>query len=283
MHRSLFILALVVAGCSPSEEERSTVATTVYPIQFVAQEIGGSDARVVNVTPPGAEPHDVELGSEQVIDLVEADLVVYVGSDFQPAVEEGLDGAQGVTVDALEVAGGPLEDEAGEDAHFWLDPQRLAEVAGAVADHLAEVDPDHAGSYASRAEELSSRLNELDERFARELADCRSRNIVVSHEAFGYLVERYGLTQTGIAGLDPEAEVSPQRIADVIDHVRANNVRTIFFETLLPPDAARTIARETGAETSVLDPLESGPEEGDYFSAMQRNLANLREALECDR
>lgn len=272
-------LALVLTSCSASEDSGSVrVATGVYPLQYVAEEIGGDHVEVVNVTPPGAEPHDVELGPSQVIELVEADLVLYVGSDFQHAVEEGLDDAQGETLDALEVAGGPLAD----DPHFWLDPTRLAEVASAVTEELAQIDPENRDAFVSARDDLLERLDALDAEFETVLGSCRSNTIVTSHEAFGHLAERYDLVQNGISGLDPESEPSPQRIAEVADYVRANDVKTIFFETLLPPDAAETIARETGASTATLDPLESRPEEGDYISAMQRNLENLGEALRCN-
>ena len=271
-------LGLVLGACSPSGAgDGIKVAATVYPVEFAAAEIGGDRIEVVNVTPPGAEPHDVELGSDQVVHLVESDLIVYLGDGFQPAVEEGLNDAEGVTLDAL-ASVRPPEDG---DAHFWLDPTQLAEVVDTIAAQLADVDPESGDDYRSAATELHARLADLDARYEEGLADCRSNAVVTSHEAFGYLADRYGLRQIGISGLDPEGEPSPQRIAEVAEFVRANDVKTIFFETLLSPAAAETIARETGADTAVLDPLESEPDDGDYFTAMEQNLASLQEALEC--
>ena len=279
MHFALsFLLPVILfAGCSSAASGDTKVATSAYPVQFVTEVLGGSQLEVVNVTPPGVEPHDVELGSSEVIDLTEADLVVYIGGAFQPAVEEALADVEGAKIDALDASGGPV----GEDAHFWLDPIRLADVTDVIAEQLAEIDPDNAEAFAAAQEDLERRLVELDAAWQEGLSDCDSKEIVVSHEAFGYLADRYGLAQTGISGLDPETEPSPQRIAEVADFVRANDVSTIFFETLLPPDAAETIARETGAKVATLDPLESRPENGDYFSTMERNLETLQEALGC--
>jgi zinc transport system substrate-binding protein len=281
----LVLLSLIAAGCSRSASGGGapTVATTVYPVEFVARQVVGDAGEVVNVTPPGAEPHDVELTSDQVIDVIESDLVVYLGGDFQPAVEEALGDAGGHTLDALAVVGPLLEPEAGEepDAHFWLDPARLARVAEAIAGELGEAVPDEAERFRDAAGRIQDRLLALDREYADTLQDCASDQIVTTHEAFGYLAERYGLEQVGISGIDPESEPSPERIAEVTEFVRSNDVRTIFFERLLAPDAAETIARETDADTSVLDPIESEPEKGDYIQAMHDNLQALSDALGC--
>lgn len=274
------LLSSVLGACAASGagSGETKVVTSVYPIEFLVSEIAGGDVEVVNVTPPGVEPHDVELGSDQVIDVVEADLVVYLGSDFQPALEEALGDAEGETLDALSLAG---PDAEATDAHFWLDPARLAAVAEELGERLAELDAEHADEYTRRADDLVADLRSLDARFEEGLSECKSDRIVTSHEAFAYLADRYGLQQIGIAGIDPEAEPSAVRLAEVAEFVRANDVSTIFFETLLPRDAAETIAGETGAQTDVLDPLESAPSDGDYISAMETNLENLRKALRC--
>jgi zinc transport system substrate-binding protein len=279
---SLLVICLALAACGSSGAAGGPikVATTVYPVEFIARAIGGGTVEVDNLTPPGAEPHDVELSSEQVIQVAEADVVVFLGNGFQPAVEESLGETNGATIDALDVIA-PLETADGTDAHFWLDPLRLREVTTTIADEFAALDAANADAYDAAAIDLGERLEELDVAFSSGLADCASDEIVTSHEAFAYLTDRYGLTQKGISGLDPETEPSPQRIAELAGFVRANDVTTIFSETLLPAEAAETIARETGADVAVLDPLESAPETGDYFTAMERNLDVLREALGC--
>lgn len=272
---SLALTGSVACSASGAGEEPIRVATTVYPMEFLAEEVGGDLVEASNVTPPGAEPHDVELSSDQVIQIAEADLVVYVGKGFQPAVEESLDEATGQTLDALALASSPIK-----DLHLWLDPDFMRSTAQEIALQLGEIDPENRASYEEAASDLSGRLEDLDQTYRSGLRNCETSLIVTAHEAFGQL-EGYGLEQRGISGPDPESEPSPQRIAELVDLVRANEVTSIFAETLLPPEAAETIARETGADVAVLDPLESPPENGDYFTAMERNLRTLREALGC--
>jgi zinc transport system substrate-binding protein len=154
-------------------------------------------------------------------------------------------------------------------------------ITDTVADGLAKVDPLNAKAYRENADELITRINDLDDDFSNGLSRCDRRTFVTTHESFGYLADRFNLDQVGIAGLDPDQEPSARRLNDVTKTVRANKVTTIFYERLLPEDLADTVARETGAETAVLDPLESPPRTGDYISAMRANLTALRTAMGC--
>ena len=171
------------------------------------------------------------------------------------------------------------------DPHIWLDPTNLMSVADAVADQLAEIDPDHAERYHANAKDLTADLRKLDDEFTAGLQQCEREVIVVAHEAFGYLAERYGLDQVGIGGLDPDAEPSPERVAEVHDVVEAEGVTTIFYERLVSPKVAETIAGDLGVDTAVLDPIEGRTDETadqDYFDLMRANLEALRAANGCD-
>jgi zinc transport system substrate-binding protein len=167
------------------------------------------------------------------------------------------------------------------DPHVWLDPSILDSIADQMAARLSELDPDHTEMFSGNAERLQSDLRELDEEFSRGLANCRSREIVTSHAAFGYLAARYDLKQVSISGIDPEAEPTPAKLAEVATFVKEHHITTIFFEELAPPDLAQTLARETGAHTDVLSPLETPPDNGDYLSEMRLNLKRLETALDC--
>src|SRR5699024_7360536 len=170
-------------------------------------------------------------------------------------------------------------DHAGVDPHFWLDPTRLIPLAQQTAQTLAEADPSHAEEFSARAEDLIYRLKALDEEFSTTLSNCRQDVIVVSHEAFGYLAHRYGLTQVGIAGLDPENEPSPARMQQVARVVQAEGVSTIFTETLVSGDVARAMATELGITVEQLNPLESLQDpQANYFSVMRQNLTSLHDA-----
>ena len=272
MKRALLCLVLL-AGCGSGSGSSDAVDVVAgfYPLAYVAERVGGPSVRVTNLTAPGVEPHDLELSPQQASRLEEADLAVYV-KGFQPAVDDAVSGGRG-----LDVGRGD------EDPHVWLDPAGFAAVATAVGDRLAEIDPEHAGAYRERAAALGAELRGLDAEFRAGLTGCQRKDVVVSHDAFGHLARRYGLTQVGIAGLEPDADPSPARVAEVSRYARDHGVTTIFFETLVSPDVARTVAREAGVTTAVLDPVE-GLAEGsgdDYFSVMRRNLAALRTALGC--
>ncbi|WP_125777075.1 metal ABC transporter substrate-binding protein [Antribacter gilvus] len=316
---ALALLVAPLAACSSGDaqggtgDDGVTVLASFYPLQYVAQQVGGDLVTVENLTPPAAEPHDLELSPAQVRSIGEADVVVYL-SGFQTAVDEGIESRQPErVVDAADVAEleehpGSAEDEHAEeetaeehaeeeaaddghghgnlDPHFWLDPSRLAVVGDAVAEQLSAADPEHADEYAAGAERLAQQLGDLDQELADGLAACTGATLVTSHVAFGYLAERYDLEQYGITELDPEAEPSPARLREIGDVVREHGVTTIFSETLVSPKVAETLAGDLGVETATLDPLEGLSEEAtaagdDYVTVMRANLAALEEGLVC--
>ena len=272
----IFLLAAVAAtasGCGgggDAKGEGDEVVAAFYPLGFLAEQVA-PDADVHNLTPPGAEPHDLELSPRDVAGLREARRVLYLGGGFMPSLEDAIDGRSNA-VDLL--AGVPRIDD---DPHVWLDPGRYASLARRVAAALG--DP-------AAADALVSRLGRLDREFRDGLAHCRRREIVTSHAAFGYLAAAYGLEQVALTGLSPEAEPSPRRLETLVERIRRERATTVFFETLVSPKLAETVAREAGARTAVLDPLEGLADEDaargdDYFDVMRRNLAALRAALGC--
>ena len=275
---SLAAIALLAAGCSGAGATKGqrTVAAAFYPLAFAAAAIGGTRVHVENLTPPGAEPHDVELSPRAVGRLQQADVVLYLSHDFQPAVEDAAREAQGTRLDAL--AGLHLrEGSEGTDPHVWLDPVFFAQIARRIGAALGR---------PARAATFDARLRRLDREYRAGLRDCTRREFVTSHAAFGYLAARYGLRQIPITGIDPEAEPSPRRLRDLVELVRREGVRTVFFERLVSPRLAETVAREAGAKAEVLDPIEglTSSEEhrgNDYFTLMRRNLSQLRAALGC--
>ncbi|MBL0888396.1 metal ABC transporter substrate-binding protein [Myceligenerans indicum] len=296
--------SLLVAGCAATsdpgtpEPDGVSVLASFYPLQYVAEQVGGDLVEVDNLTPPSAEPHDLELAPAQARRIDEADLVVYL-SGLQPAVDEGVETrapehvvdaagfADLTSADEGDTAGtGEEEDHSGVDPHFWLDPSRMAALGQAVADELAVVDPDHADEYAAGALQLGRQMGELDQEFADGLATCDGATLVTSHAAFGYLAARYSLHQVPLAAFDPETEPSPARLREVGDIARENDVTTIFTETLVSPKVAETLAGDLGLRTATLDPLEGLSEEAaasgaDYAGVMRENLNALTEGLTC--
>jgi len=267
-----------IGGSSPATGRLGVVAS-FYPLQFVAEVVGSDRVSVTNLTPPGAEPHELELTGDDTASLQDADLVVFLAG-FMPALDDAIQNVAGDH--SIDVAGAARLDLA--DAHFWLDPDRLADVADAIAARLSELDAAGAATYQQNAATLRVRLEELDSEFEAGLANCSTTDIVTSHEAFAYLAARYGLTQIGISGLAPDEEPTPADLADVAQFVTDNDVHTIYYETLVDPSVAETVAAETGATTAVLDPIEgitSDSHGADYFAIMRSNLSNLRSGQGC--
>jgi zinc transport system substrate-binding protein len=272
---------LAACGDEGSSGGRESAVASFYPLAFATAQIGG-DIEVVDLTPAGTEPHDLELTPDQVDAILDAHLAVVMGDGFQPAVEDVAAEREGVTVTVLDTV--PSD---GTDPHVWLDPVRMQAVVAAIADGLVAADPDHAAAYQRRARALDRRLADLDTEFEAGLAGCARDTIVTAHDAFGYLTGRYGLEQLAIAGISPDEEPSPARLAELADLARDESVTTIFTETLVSADVADTLAREAGGlDTAVLNPLEGLSDDevaagDDYFSVMRANLAALRAALGC--
>lgn len=289
------ILAAVVLGAACAGADgtapaggRLEVVAGFYPLAEAAVRVGGDAVEVANLTPAGTEPHDLELTSRQRDRLEDADLVLYLGQGFQPAVEEAAAKA-GAAVDLL--ADLPLvegeEDEEGLDPHVWLDPELMIRLVDGVERALARLDPGRAGAFAERAGAYRSELRALADDYRSGLAACQRRVLVTSHTAFGYLARRHGLEQEALAGISPESEPSPARLSEVVDLIEAKGVTTVFTETLVPPRVAEALAREAGVEVAVLNPLEGLTEEeasrGEtYVSVMRENLAVLGRGLDCE-
>lgn len=271
---ALVLLTVVLGACGSGEGDdgRTDVVAGFARLGEVAAEVGGERVRVRDLTPAGAEPHDLELGSDDLDAIADADLVVYLGGGFQPGVAEAATRA-GHGVDLL----APGDDE---DPHVWLDPVRMTRVVEQVEAALVRADPPGGAAYRERGAALRARLQELHAEFEAGLRTCQRRVIVTAHDAFGRLARRYGLEDQPITGLSPEAEPDPARLAELADLVRARGVTHVFTEELVSPRVAEALAREAGVRTAVLDPLE-GRVEGGYLAGMRRNLQTLRTALGC--
>lgn len=284
---ALAVAAPLLGGCGAQADgqgaagtERGVrVVTSFYPLQYVTERIAGDLGEVENLTQPGQEPHDLELTVRQTAEVAKADVVVYE-SGLQPAVDEAVEqSGPDRVVDAADSA-----DLEGEDPHFWLDPTRLAKVAGAVEAQLAEADPDHADDYARNLDTLKADLTELDSSLEKGLENCRITTIVVSHDAFGYLGSRYGLDVVGINGLSPDAEPSPAHIRELQDLIREDGITTVFSEELASREFADSLAADLDIKTAVLDPIEGLSDDTadqDYLSLMRRNLSTLEKANQC--
>lgn len=258
------------------------VVAGFYPLAYAAERVGGDHVEVTTLAPPGAEPHDLELTPQQAVAIREADVVLYIPG-FQPAVDRAIASSP---TNALNAASGITllqSPSGGADPHVWLNPLNMTTMGDSIRGRLDQLRPAASSAFASGQTALAADMSALDSRWKSGTTTCANRDLVVSHEAFAYLAQRYSLEQRGISGLSPEAEPSPATVAAVADFVRANNVRTIYYETLVDPKVATVLAQETGAQTAVLDPVE-GLKEGSsdtYITIMDANLASVVAGQPC--
>ncbi|MGQ4355037.1 metal ABC transporter substrate-binding protein [Streptomyces drozdowiczii] len=303
---ALGLTALTACSSSDASDHKSgdrlDVVASFYPMQFLAERIGGDHVSLSSLTKPGVEPHDLELSPRQIGGLGDADFILYL-KGIQPAVDDAIKQSESrntldvTTLTTLEDHGTEVGgeehghdehahehegEEAGADPHIWLDPVKYTEVAKGVGKALEKTDPDHAADYRKNTDTLVKELGALDTAYRTGLKNTATKTFITTHSAFGYLAERYGLTQEGIAGIDPEAEPSPARISALHSIAEKEKVTTVFFETLASDKTAKTVARDTGLRTDVLDPLEGITKTSkgdDYIEVMKSNLAALRTAL----
>jgi zinc transport system substrate-binding protein len=299
-------LAIVLSACSasnqaatPSESsspsasagfgttgEVVAVQAAFYPLEFLANEIGGNLVQVTALTAAGAEPHDMELTPVQVAQLETTSLIIYI-QGFMPAVDEAI--ASQPADRALDLAStvsllsASDASEGVYDPHIWLDPANMISMASAVSERLISIAPANIDYYLANTEVLISKLQALDLEFTQGLASCEQKTLVTSHDAFGYLTNAYGFQPLGIAGLSPESEPSPARLAQIAKLVTEQGITTIYYETLVSPAIAETVAAETGATTAVLDPIEglAAGSTDTFITVMQANLKTLIKGQSC--
>ena len=301
------VLALSACGGSSSQVDANktqiTVAASFYPIEEIVRQGGGTHVNVVELTPAGQGAHDVQLTAKQLTVLSASSAVFYISDGFQPDVEKAVaslpdsvvpvDLLQTVTlldvVAQLDGTEGETDGEvlaSGKDPHVWLDPANMVAMTTAVADSLSQLKPEFATEFSAAAKSYIAELQALGSEIDTKLATCESRALVTSHRAFAYLAKRVDIRQVAIAGVNPEEEPSAKSLEAIAAFARANKVSTIFFETLLPADLAKTLADKVGAAADLLDPIEGISSEdlasgASYLTIQRDNLARVQKGLGC--
>ena len=289
---ALGLVAGLTSACRLPKSGEHTVVASFYPLYFIAERVAGRYNDVVDLTPPGVEPHEYELTVRQVAEIDNARVGFYERG-VAPSIDQAMDNdspdraldVTSVVPLAAPVAGSGVEHTSDDkDPHFWQDPTLMAEATRAFASTMAEADPAHAAYYRAQGRRLVRDLGRVDAEYRRTLANCRVDTIVVSHDAFEYLARRYGVDIVPIAGLEPDAEPSLQRLHDLANLIRDRGVTTVFFETLASPDLAESLAGDVGVRSAVLDPIEglsSDDPDATYLTLMRQNLAAIAKAGDC--
>ncbi|WP_409346421.1 metal ABC transporter substrate-binding protein [Paenibacillus sp. MBLB4367] len=311
----LFCFVMVSAGCGSSSqadlvEGKTNVITSFYPLYDFSKKIGGEHVNVINLVPAGVEPHDWTPKSKDVSRTTKAELFVYQGAGFEGWVDDFIGSLKDSKLRIVEaskgatlIEGNPEHEEGKEDKghdhgksedghpdskydpHAWLSPKNAKKMAENIKNGLVEADPAHKAEFENNYKQFAEKLDQLDQRYRDAISKTQRKEIVVSHQAFGYLAHDYGLTQKAIMGLAPDAEPTARDLKEINDFVKKNQVKAIFFEELVSDKLAKTLAKDAGIETLVLNPLEGLTKEQekageDYISIMDANLQNLLKALQ---
>lgn len=288
---SLGVTYAVHRNTKPTTSDKVSVVASFYPLYDFAKAIGGSHVQITNITPAGAEPHDYEPAVRDLVTAQQAKVFIYDGGTLEPWVNKFLDGYRNVPVrasDHIALHTATLEGQSGvKDPHFWLDPVLAQTIVKNIERGLIVADPNHRNDYTKNANAYIAQLQKLDNDFKTDLSDCKQHQIISSHEAFGYLATRYNFSVTAIAGISPDEEPSAGKLAEIANLAKREQIKYIFFESLVSPRLADTIAQESGAQTLVFDPLEGLTQDAqkqgkNYVSVQRENLANLRTALACN-
>lgn len=303
----LIVPMLLTIGCSKNSDANESsentdgkikIYTSIYPVYDFTKKVGGDKVDVTNLVPAGTEPHDWEISTSDVVNLEKADMLIYNGAGIENWTDkiintlenkdivyvktsEGLD-IHNVSEDDSHKDDG--HDHGNYDPHTWLSIKNARKEMENIKNALVKYDPDNAQYYEENYETYAKKFDELDKKYSDTLGPIKNKTIIVAHEAFGYLCSEYDINQEGIEGLTPDSEPDPARMGEIIKFAKENNVKTIFFEELVSPKVAETIAKEINAKTAVLNPLEGLTEEQinngeDYFTVMEQNLEALYESM----
>lgn len=316
----LLAAAVLAAGCGGGRQEKAaagagggkiTVYTTVFPIYDFARNVGGERVEIVNLLPPGADPHHWEPTPGDLARIGRAHVFAYCGAGLEAWAKNALksvdrdktavvDCSRGIELLEAEnggsgggsagneshgASGGNGHGHGLTDPHVWLDPANAGIMVDNILAGLTRADPAGRDYYTANAAAYKDRLDRLDGRYREALAGAGVKQFVVSHAAFGYLARRYGLEQVTVRGLTADGEPGPARMAEIVDLIRRQKIKYVFFESLTSPRVSEAIAREAGAGILPLHPIAALTgkewEEGkSYLSLMEENLENLKQACQ---
>ena len=312
--RSLFLVVLLVmiisllGACQTEEvaqkesevDSKPVIYSSFYPIHFMTEYIGGERIDAQTVVPKDNEVHGYEISPRKMADLEDADALFYVGLELEPWADRVVENLSGADVPTIKVSEGLelLEDHDdhghddhghddhdhhshGEyDPHLWTDPIKMQEIATTIKKELIELDKEGEEEFKENYQSLISELKDLADKYESTLADRNSDHFIVSHSAFAYLADRYGLEELSISGITPHEEPSTHRIAELIKKAEEYDLDYVFLEVLAAPEVAEVLAEEAGLEVLTLDPIGGlADEDDDYFLIMERNLENLKKEL----
>lgn len=282
----LSLVTVIMAGCSSNKSvsDKPQIYTSFYALYDFTKEIAGNNADVYNIVPAGTEPHDWEPTVQDMAKLNDGDILFYNGLGMESWIDKVKSSLAGSNISFVELSLGVAVDENGTDPHIWLDPNNVKVMCKTILDSLCEIDPDNKTVYELNYNNYTATLDSLDKSYKEAIASLPNKSIVVSHEAYSYLCNAYGLKQTAINGISADSEPSPDKMKNLINFVKENNIKYIFYEELVTQKTAEILSQETGTKLLPLNPFEGltneEMEKGEnYISIMYKNLENIKTAL----
>ena len=319
----LLTVSLFLSGCGEKDNQNTvtgetlTIYTTVYPLQFFTEQIGGDAVKVETIYPPGADEHTFDPSQKDMIKLADANLFIYIGLGLEGFVDKTKKSMKEEDVTFLaagehikfeenpadtkhaaeEQAHDEHETEAGHDEedahghahgdidpHVWLDPVYSIQIAEVIKEELIKQMPEKEDQFIKNYNTLKLKLSQIDDKFINISKDAKDKKILVSHAAFGYWEKRYGIEQISIAGLSTSSEPSQKDLAKVVDTAKEHNLKYIFFEQNVSSKLTEIVQKEIGAQSLILHNLSTLTDEDlknneDYYSLMQHNIDALKKAL----
>lgn len=312
----LILCVILLSGCTieanpkpqkGTKQDKIIVYASIYPMYEFAHQIGKDKIDLRWIIPPGAEPHDWEPTAKLIGEMKKAHVLIYNGAGMEAWIDRLIhslntkdlvvtDASKGISLLTLHKENHEKDVSFREgqekeqhsfgkyDPHIWLDPIRAMQQAENIKNAFIQADRRNEKFYEENYKKFAQHLMDLDQSYREGLKNIKNREIIVAHAAFGYLADRYGLKQVAIKGISPQEEPSVAKIVEICDFCRKHQSKYIFFETLSSPKLAEVLAREVGAQTSVLNPIgnltQKEIQQGkNYLTVMQENLETLKKAL----
>ncbi|MDN6162184.1 MAG: zinc ABC transporter substrate-binding protein [Atopostipes sp.] len=302
-----FFLVLFISSCSHKEtdvinSDKAQVVTSIFPVYEIVREVAGEQAEVHLMVGPGEDAHHYEPSAKDITMINESDTFIYSSNEMEFWASDTLKVVENENLSIIQLADEidlEIKEDTtvqkekkhdhshhhkGMDPHFWLDPLAISKEVPIITKVLSEIDPTNKDQYETNGENFISQLKKLHNDYEESFDGAKNRNFVVQHKAFGHLANRYDLKQFSVGGLSTEVEPNPRDLINIIDFVRENNIKVIFYQSGNTSAIAETIAKETGAESTVLYDLENKPEEIEadenyYIETMYHNLEELKKAI----
>lgn len=298
---SLLLFIIFIAGCSSSNTEKSkkpVIYTSVYPFEYITKEIAADTVSVESIYPPGVDVHSYEPTAKEMTSIAKGDAFIYMGAGLESFSDKLASTLDNQEIEFLEIGknedlfiksnlhnNDDIEDEHQHrelDPHLWLDPIRMIDMSKMIQDQLIDLYPENKNKYKENFEQLEIKLTKLDEEFHKKLDSKENKQILVSHAAYGYWEEKYGIEQIAINGMF-EDEPSQKDLANIARTAKKNNIKYVIFEQNGSSRISKVIQKNIGAKALFINNLEVRTEENieakeDYIDLMKINLETLDKA-----